>query len=298
LFYSRSGEHFRRGLGRRPDWVDDDLFPFESRFVEIDGHRVHYIDEGSGPTLLMLHGNPTWSFVYRDVIADLAADFRCVACDYPGFGLSTAAPGYRLRPQDHAEVVAGFIDKLHLDPYTLVAQDWGGPIGLYAAGLAPGCLAGLIVANTWAWPVNGDLHFEAFSRLMGGPPGRLAIRQLNVFVEVMMPLGHRRRKLSGGEMAHYRAPLSTPARRQASAVLPHAISTFLAEVLTGLDRFVDRPALVVWADRDIAFREKERKRWEALLPLADTAIVKGAGHYLQSDAPGDVADAIRSWSAR
>jgi haloalkane dehalogenase len=79
----------------RPAWVDDELFPFESRFIAIDGHTVHYVDEGSGPTLLLLHGNPTWSFVYRDVIRALRDEFRCVALDYPGFGLSSPRAGYR-----------------------------------------------------------------------------------------------------------------------------------------------------------------------------------------------------------
>ena len=88
----------------RPAWVDDELFPFESRFVDIDGHSVHYVDEGSGPTLLFLHGNPTWSFVYREVIESLRDEFRCIAVDYPGFGLSSAAPGYRYLPAEHAQV--------------------------------------------------------------------------------------------------------------------------------------------------------------------------------------------------
>lgn len=90
----------------RPVWVDDELFPFESRFVAIDGHTVHYVDEGSGPTLLMLHGNPTWSFVYRDVIAALRDEFRCVAIDYPGFGSSSARSGYRYLPEEHTESLA------------------------------------------------------------------------------------------------------------------------------------------------------------------------------------------------
>lgn len=77
----------------RPAWVSDELFPFESRFVELDGNVVHYVDEGSGPTLLFLHGNPTWSFEYRDVIRFLRDGFRCVAVDYPGFGLSSPTPG-------------------------------------------------------------------------------------------------------------------------------------------------------------------------------------------------------------
>src|SRR5690625_268973 len=89
----------------RPAWVDDALFPFESRFIDIDGHRVHYVDEGSGPVLLFLHGNPTWSFEYREVIEALRCDFRCIAVDYPGFGLSRAAPGYRYLPEEHARVI-------------------------------------------------------------------------------------------------------------------------------------------------------------------------------------------------
>lgn len=84
--------------GERPAWVDDELFPFESRFVELDGNVVHYVDEGAGPILLMLHGNPVWSFVYRDVIVALRSRFRCIALDFPGFGLSTGAPAIGTGP--------------------------------------------------------------------------------------------------------------------------------------------------------------------------------------------------------
>ena len=90
--------------GTRPTWVDDELYPFRSRFVEIDGHVLHYVDEGEGPTLLLYHGNPTWSFLYRDVVAGLCDRFRCVAFDYPGFGLSSAAAGYGFTVAEHADV--------------------------------------------------------------------------------------------------------------------------------------------------------------------------------------------------
>jgi haloalkane dehalogenase len=188
----------------RPDWVDDDLFPFESHFVEIDGHRVHYVDEGAGPTLLLLHGNPTWSFLWRDVITALRADFRCIALDYPGFGLSTAKPGYRYLPEEHADVVTGFVDALGLDGVTLVGQDWGGPIGLAAAQRRPGTFDRLVLANTWAWPVNGVLHFEAFARIVGGLPMRILVRQFNLLVNAFIPTGHRRRTPTAEEMSHYR----------------------------------------------------------------------------------------------
>jgi haloalkane dehalogenase len=87
-------------MSDRPAWVPDELYPFESRFAEIGGARVHYVDEGNGPPLLLLHGNPTWSFLYRDVIKGVRDRYRCIAVDYPGFGLSSAPPGYGFTPAE------------------------------------------------------------------------------------------------------------------------------------------------------------------------------------------------------
>jgi haloalkane dehalogenase len=285
----------------RPAWVDDDLFPFESRFVEIDGNTVHYVDEGSGPILLMLHGNPTWSFLFREVISALRNDFRCIALDYPGFGLSTPKPGYRFLPEEHADVVTGFIDTLGLEGVTLVGQDWGGLIGIAAAERRPGVFERLVLANTWAWPVNGDFHFEAFGRIMGGPPTRLLVRQFNLLVNAFVPTGHRRRKPTAAEMTQYRQALDTPERRQASAVLPGRVLAsrdFFAEIEAGLPDVAQLPTLIVWGDADIAFRARERERLEATFTDHETVIVEGAGTYVESDAPEEFVAAIRDWSTR
>lgn len=282
----------------RPDWVDDDLFPFDSRFVDIDGHTVHYVDEGTGPTLLLLHGNPTWSFLFRDAISALSHDFRCVALDYPGFGLSTPGPGYRYLPEEHADVVTAFVDSLGLEGVTLVGQDWGGPIGMAAAQRRPGVFDRLILVNTWAWPVNGILHFEAFSRIIGGLPIRFLVRRFNLLVNAFIPTGHRRRKLTAAEMAHYRQALDTPERRQASAVLPGRIlasRVFFEEVKAGLTGLSTLPTLIVWGDADIAFRPKERERLEATFADHTTVIVEGAGIYVESDAPEEFVAAVRDW---
>ncbi|UUV31475.1 alpha/beta fold hydrolase [Amycolatopsis roodepoortensis] len=282
----------------RPSWVDDDLFPFESRFVDIDGNTVHYIDEGSGPTLVFLHGNPTWSFLWRDVIRALRGDFRCVALDYPGFGLSTPKPGYHYWPEEHADVVTGFIDALGIEKATLVGQDWGGLIGLAAAQRRPDAFDRLVLANTWAWPVNGILHFEAFSRIIGGPVGRFLVRRFNLLVNTFIPTGHRRRKPTAAEMTQYRRALDTPARRQSSAVFPGrtlASRAFFTEVEAGLADVAHLPTLIVWGDADIAFRPQERERLEATFPDHRTVIVEGAGTYVESDAPEEFVAAIRDW---
>ncbi len=281
----------------RPAWVDDDLFPFKSRFVDIDGHTVHYVDEGSGPTLLLLHGNPTWSFLWRDVISALWEDFRCVALDYPGFGLSTAKSGYRYLPEEHADVVTGFVDALDLSGVTLVGQDWGGPIGLAAAERRPDAFDRLVLVNAWAWPVNGDPYFEAFGRIAGGPPIRFLARQFNLVVKAFLPMGHRKRRLTAAETDHYRRAMDTPERRQASGVLPRrllASRAFFTEVEANLP---DLPTLIVWGNAQIGFRPRERERLEASFPNHQTVALDGVGLYVESDAPDEFVAAIRDWSA-
>ncbi|GAA5057698.1 alpha/beta fold hydrolase [Nocardia callitridis] len=283
----------------RPAWVDDTLFPFESHFLDIDGHTVHYVDEGSGPTLFLLHGNPTWSFLWREVISALRDDFRCVALDYPGFGLSTPKPGYRYFPEEHADVVTAFVDALGLTEATLVGQDWGGMIGLAAVQRRPDVFDRLVLVNTWAWPVNGDLHFEAFSRIVGSAPMRLLVRRLNLLVNAFLPNGHKRRKPTAAEMTHYRKALGTPERRQASAVLPQRVlgsRAFFTEVQAGLAKIAHLPTLIVWGDADIAMRAQDRERLEATFPEHKTVIVKGASLYVESDAPEEFVAAIREWT--
>ncbi|MGO4649817.1 alpha/beta fold hydrolase [Nocardia sp. 2YAB30] len=281
----------------RPAWVDDDLFPFQSRFIAIDGHTIHYVDEGSGPTLLFLHGNPTWSFVYRDVIGALRDEFRCIALDYPGFGLSTARPDYRHLPEEHIQVVTSFVDALTLRGVTLVAHDWGGPIGLATVAQRPAAFERLVLTNTWGWP-NGDPKAYIASHVMGGPVGRMLIRQLNLFVNATIPIGHRLRKPTAAEMGHYRKALATPDRRQASAVLPRRITAsraLLADVEANLPSLTSLPTLIIWGNADVVFGDNERRRWEQLFPDHHTVIVDGAGHFVQSDAPDQFAAAIRDW---
>lgn len=288
----------RAGAGFRPEWLTRETFPYESRFVEIDGHVIHYVDEGEGPVLLMLHGNPTWSFLYRRVIERLRDRFRCIALDYPGFGLSTAAPSYDFRPEGHEAVLSRFIEALGLTDLTLVMQDWGGPIGLGAAGRAPERVRALVIGNTWAWPVADDPHFVRFSKVMGGSVGRIAIRRLNAFVNLMIPLGTRLRRLTRAEMGAYRRPLDTPERREASWIFPREIlgsTEFLRRVESNLDRLRAKPVLLCWGTGDPAFRKRERDRFWEIFPEASMVTLDGAGHYIQEDAPEEIAEGIRTW---
>ncbi|HUO73812.1 MAG TPA: alpha/beta fold hydrolase [Solirubrobacteraceae bacterium] len=281
----------------RPAWVPEALYPFESRIVQIGGAELHYVDEGTGPPLLLLHGNPTWSFLYREIIAGLRDRFRCVALDYPGFGLSRPVAGYSFTPAEHAQVVEQFVLELDLAAVTMMVQDWGGPIGFRVATRHPARFAAFVVGNTWAWP-KSDLGTQAFSRLLGGPVGGYLIRRRNVFVEQIIPAGVRLRKLPDEVMDAYRGPFPTPESREPTHVFPREIlrsRPFLAQVAEDLPLLRDRPALLVWPTKDVAFREPERRRWEQEFPHHQTVLLEGAGHYIQEDAPEKIVAAIRDW---
>ncbi len=190
------------------------------------------------------------------------------------------------------------MEALDLRDTTLFVQDWGGPIGLRAAARHPERYRALVIANTWAWPLNGIAHFESFSRIMGGPVGSFLMRRFNLFVNLVIPLGHKRTKLSRQVLAHYRRPFPTPASRTPAHILARELmnsAAFLAQVEAGLARLAHLPALIVWGDRDFAFRSQERERLESAFPNHRTRELRGAGHFVQDDAGEEVADAIKDW---
>jgi haloalkane dehalogenase len=127
---------------------------------------VHYVDEGSGPVIMFFHGNPTWSFRYRYVIIGLRDQFRCIAVDYLGFGLSDRPSGFGYTPEEHAQVVGDLVDHLDLDGYLTMGQDWGGPISMAVATTRADRVRGVILGNTWFWPV-ADLSTKVSSTKCG-----------------------------------------------------------------------------------------------------------------------------------
>ncbi|MBF6332209.1 alpha/beta fold hydrolase [Nocardia transvalensis] len=285
---------------QRPGWLPEQLYPFADHYADIDGARVHYVDEGTGPPLLLLHGNSAWSFLYRDIIIGLRDRFRCIAPDYPGFGLSVAPPGYGYTPAEHAKVIEALLLHLNLRDVTMMVQDWGGPIGFAAATRQPERFSAFVIGNSWAWPKT-DPSTQIFSRLFGGPIGGYLIRRRNITVERLIPGGVKRKKLPDAVMDAYRGPFSTPASREPTHVFAHellASKAFLREISDALPKLSDRPVLIVWADQDIAFRDKERRQWETTFPDHHTVVLAGAGHFLQEDAADEIVTAIGDWHGK
>jgi len=277
--------------------VDKALFPYESHYIDLEnGARIHYVDEGKGKTLLLLHGNPTWSFLYRKIIAELKGEYRLIAPDYLGFGLSSAPKDYDFTAAEQAQAMNEFVQKLDLQDTTIMVQDWGGPIGFDVALSNPERISAFVIGNTWAWPLERTGQ-KVFSSLMGGVLGQLTSWCCNGVVRFFMSRGVIN-SLSNAELAMYLAPFSQYDKRSQTHVFPAQLQDadkFLSYVSENLHTLSDRPALLVWGMQDFAFQEPERSRFEATFPKHKTVLLENAGHFIQEDAPKEIADAIRDW---
>ncbi len=283
----------------RPAWVPGDLYPFADHWADIDGHRVHYVDEGSGPPILLLNGNPSWSFGWRDVVLQLRDTFRCIAPDYPGFGLSQEAPGFDFRPSSQSRVIESLVDRLGVTDLIVAGYAWGGPIGLGFAGRRPELVRALVIGNTWAWQIN-RVSVRLFSALMGGPLSPLLVDRLNLMLRLYLPLNLKRGKLTDVERAAYEGPFP-PGRRHIMRVFPREIAAgkaYIREVEGNMAKLADKPALILWPDSDRGFTDADLARWQALFPAAPTVHLERVGQFIDEDAPGDVAAAIEAWWAK
>jgi len=166
------------------------MFDADHKFVNLpSGARIHYVDEGEGETLLFLHGNPAWSFQWRELIHGLRGSHRCVALDYPGFGLSQARAGFGFTPREQSLVVEEFVDRVGLRDVTLVMQDWGGPIGLGLAGRRPELVRRVVLGSTWAWQTSTSEPRGKFSVIAGGPLGEFVQVNFNGFASLALKDG-------------------------------------------------------------------------------------------------------------
>jgi pimeloyl-ACP methyl ester carboxylesterase len=295
-----SSEH---STDRRPPGLAFDIpraiFDVEHRFVTLpSGARIHYVDEGQGETLLFLHGNPSWSFQWRDLIRGLRSSHRCVALDYPGFGWSQASPGFGFTPREESLALEEFVDHLGLRGITLVMQDWGGPIGLGLAERRPELVRAVVLGSTWAWPTTTHEPRGKFSVIMGGPIGEFLQTNFNAFASLGIRNGILR-QLSPRIADLYVRPFRPLDRRGIAAFYPGQITAataYFAELEAGLPRLADKRALIFWAREDRGFPGSDRARFEKVFPQHQTIDLPAAGHFFFEDAADQMIPAIRAFS--
>jgi haloalkane dehalogenase len=285
-----------------PAWLDRQAYPFAWHAVDLSAGRMHYVDEGQGPVILFVHGTPTWSFEYRHLIRALAGRFRCVAPDHLGFGLSERPPHFAYRPEDHAAVLAEFVERLNLTNVTLVVHDFGGPIGLPLAIATPTRVTRVAILNSWMWAFDDDPEMTRKAGIAGGALGRWLYRHANFSLRVIMPSAYGRR--GALTPAIHRQYLDVFRDKQARVDVLHALARalkgsrdFYADLWRRADRLKDVPVLIVWGLKDSAFKPSLLAKWRGRLPHATVVELPAAGHWPHEEAPEAVIDAITRWLA-
>ena len=292
------------------DWRP--LYPFASNWLELPAGRMHYVDEGAQPssspesteTLLFVHGNPTWSFHWRRLISAFSSQHRCVAVDHIGCGLSEK-PQRLLSLDDHIANLRALVEKLDLRRVTLIAQDWGGAIGLGAMLQMPERLVRIVLFNTGAFPPR---YIPWRIRVCRAPLiGKLAVQGANLFSRAALTMTlARRSQLDPAVAAGYLAPYDSWENRKAVYGFVWDIPTnphdktwqSLAKIERQLPTLADRPACLIWGMRDWCFRPDCLDRFTDAWPNAEAHRLADVGHWVVEDAPEEAEEAVRSFLHR
>ncbi|MBU2488757.1 MAG: alpha/beta fold hydrolase [Proteobacteria bacterium] len=294
--------------------ADIDDFPVQFKTMEIEGHRMNYVDEGEGETLLMLHGNPTWSYLYRHMIADLKKDFRCVALDHLGYGLSDKPRDGDYSMEAHIRRLGVFVEKLGLERVTLICQDWGGIIGLSYAARNKERFSRLIPMNTTGFLPHSPEEFIKCLKAWAFPYlwsfktpilGKKMAMDWNIFLTAGMRLGthNTRRMMTQKAMAGYLYPFQRKEDRTAIMKSVRQVPMGPMDKVWWLLRRTEKELAgwnvrtrVIWGMKDPVFVPWFIEKFEEILPNhAPTLKIPTAGHFLQDDEPELIILGIREF---
>src|SRR5262245_46773583 len=282
-----------------------ELYPFESRFLELSGARMHYVEEGAGEPLLFVHGNPTWSFYWRNLILGLRGQFRCVAVDHVGCGLSDKPRDYPYTLAQRIEDLASFVQRLDLSGMTLVAHDWGGAIGLGTVLQLRERFSRIVLFNTGAFPPPFVPWRIAACRLPA--LGTLAVRGLNAFARAALTMAvEKRERMTADVRAGLLAPYDCWDNRVAVdrfvKDIPfsqrHPTWQLLEAVEAGLASLAELPIQVIWGMRDWCFRPECLERFLKYWPQAEVHHLADCGHYVVEDAHERIVPLLKDYLAR
>jgi len=290
--------------------IDRALYPFDGHHLRVNDHTMHYLDEGSGAeTVVLLHGNPSWSFYFRDLVAALREDgrYRCLAPDHIGCGLSEkpSADDYPYTLERRVDDIEVWLDEVAPSgPLTLVLHDWGGMIGMAYATRHPHRIARLVLLNTAAFrlPETKPLPWQ-LGLVRDSAFGAALVTRFNAFARGAAFVGCRRNPMSKEVRAAYLAPYARREDRVATLRFVQDIPlkpgdpgyALVTEVEAALPAFDARPALICWGERDFVFDHHFLDRWRTLLPTAEIETYADCGHYVLEDARDDVIRRIRTF---
>ncbi|MFI5170929.1 MAG: alpha/beta fold hydrolase [Chitinophagales bacterium] len=266
------------------DWLNRSEYPFEHKYFPVNGVNLHYLDEGKGDVVLFVHGTPSWSFEFRYVIRELSKEYRCVAIDHIGFGLSDKPAQYDYSIQNHAVTLTKFIDHLQLKNINLLVHDFGGPIGLKYATGHPENIHKLIILNTWCKSIEQEPEFKKMRSILGSPLLPFLYRYLNFSPRYILPAAFgERTRLTKEIHHHYLKPFAKPSERNGVVAFARSLlndQQWFETIYNDLHKISWKPTLLIWGMKDQFITEKYLNILIDEFKDAEVIKYEDAGHFV------------------
>lgn len=283
----------------KPNWLDRKLYPFTSRFLNVDGHHIHFIDEGQGPIILFSHAAIGWSFMYREMIVALRQQYRCIAFDYPGFGLSEASAGYQPSICAQSEILDQFIQALGLRQICLLGHDTGGPSAFSVAAEHPDWFRGLILTDTIIFPVSAYTRIATMLKIVSSGLFRSVNAWGNLLLRLTMSKGFQTKKLSETERDMYLFPARTRQHRNYQIDMLNSLrisENYMLSLTSAFKESLNRhPTLLLYGEEDPVFKMGIADDIHAIMPNSTLHLIEGESHFPHEGKALEMAVLIDTW---
>ena len=254
---------------------------------------MHYIDEGKGHPIVFIHGTPSWSFIYRNLIKQLRKKYRCVALDLIGFGLSDKPKDWSYKPRAHAINFEKLMEHLQLQDITLVVHDFGAPIGLAYAIKHPDKVRNIVMLNTWTWSLSSHQVFSKASKYLIGPLGKFLHSKLNVSTDALVhELFGQESKMPEKIQEQYTKALGNPDEPVSSLACARelvGVSKWYDELWKERKKIQNIPTLIMWGERDKLVKPDALQRWKNFFHECYVLHFEESGHFLMEENADEVA---------
>ena len=266
------------------NWLNTNEYPFKHNYFKVNDSTMHYVDEGEGEVLLFVHGTPSWSFEFRNVIKFLSKKYRCIAIDHIGFGLSEKPAKYDYTVQNHTASLLKLITHLQLNQFTMLVHDFGGIIGLAAAEQIPEKIKGLVILNTWCRSIQDEPEYKKMKMILGSPLMPLLYRYLNFSAKYILPAAFgERSRLTPEIHQHFLRPFSKASERNGTIAFAKSLlrdQDYYASVGKKLSILKDKPVLIIWGMKDEFITEKHLLWMQEQFPGSKVVRYDDAGHFV------------------
>ncbi|MFI5203348.1 MAG: alpha/beta fold hydrolase [Flavobacteriales bacterium] len=279
-------------------WLDTTEYPFHSNYYSINNHNIHFIDEGKGNTVLFVHGTPSWSFDFRNIIKKLKPDYRCVAIDHMGFGLSDKPEHYDYSTQNHSKTLERFILDKNLTNITLVVHDFGGPIGLNVAIQHPDRIKKIVILNTWLWTSKDDPDFKKFSKILKSPLLPFLYRYLNFSARFILPRSFGDEKIKRKTLRQFTRPFSNKTQRNGTLAFAKSLLNdqhWFEDLWSKKDVISNKPTLFVWGMKDPVIKPLYLDKFLTGFPHSHVVRLETCGHFPQEEQSEITGTSIRDF---